>query len=112
MTKNIIIILLAVAVAVLAFFLFNRGGSDNYRDVLKAKDETIAAIQRERDALLQAREDLTRAIEANRRKDSALQVLYLANRKNITANEAKYKDIAAHVRGLSKDSLRRAIYDY
>jgi hypothetical protein len=104
--KYSIIAVLGIAVIVLLISLFTKKKSDdNYKEVIKAKDETIKAIQRERDAYIEIKAEY-------KKQDSLLQLILLENKNKLKANDKKLKDIPVTVTNLSKEELRRAIIEY
>jgi hypothetical protein len=70
--------------------------------IVKAKDETIQAIIRERDTY---REWKDAAIAELQRKDSALQVKY-------QSTIIKYEKIPVYINSLNKDGLRSEYTNY
>lgn len=69
---------------------------------IKAKDETIQAVIRERDTYREWKDE---AISELRRKDSALQVRY-------KTNTVIYEKIPVTVANYSDNELRRAVEDF
>src|SRR5687768_13689478 len=104
--KYSIIAVLVIAVIVLLVSLFTKKRSDeSYKELIKAKDETIKAIQRERDAYIEIKAEY-------KKQDSLLQLILVENKNKLKVNEKKLKDIPVTVVNLSKEELRRAIIEY
>lgn len=85
----------------LTFFKRNNNGID-YKELLKAKDETIQAVTRERDVYRQWKDD---AINELQKKDSVLQL-------KIKTNTMRYEKIPVTVSNYSDDELRSAVENY
>lgn len=95
-------LLFAGAVIVLiTFFNRSKGGID-YKELIKAKDETIQAVARERDAYREMKDD---AIKELQTKDSLLQL-------RVKTNTIRYEKIPVIVAGISDTALRSAIEDF
>lgn len=96
--KDIALMFLGLCVAVLIFFLFRKNNKD---EVVKAKDETIKAIQRERDAYKDFADSERENLEQHRIKDSLLNQLYLDNQKIHEEFEKELKDIPVNIRRIA-----------
>lgn len=109
--KDIALIFLAVCVAGLLILLFTR---NNNNDLIKAKDETIKAIQRERDAYIEMRDKESENIAEHRKKDSILHELYLSNQKIHESFEKELKDIPANIKRIAgnDDSIIAAFKNF
>lgn len=92
---------IAIAVIILCISLFtayrNRG-SDAYKELIKAKDETIQAVTRERDTERRLKDE---AINELNKKDSLLQLKY-------KTNTVKYEKISSNINSLDREGLRAA----
>lgn len=103
--KYSILGVIGIAVIILAISLitsYRNKGDDSYKELIKAKDETIQAVIRERDIFRQWKDD---AINELHKKDSVLQL-------KIKTNTVKYEKIPVTVGNLSDDELRRAVEEY
>lgn len=96
--KDVALIFLGLCVAVLVFFLFRKRSNE---DVVRAKDETIKAIQRERDAYKDMSDRERESIEQHRIKDSILNQIYLDNQKIHEEFEKELKDIPVNIRRIA-----------
>lgn len=95
-------ILLGAAVIIfITFFNKSKDGID-YKELIKAKDETIQAVARERDAYREMKDE---AIKALQEKDSLLQL-------RVKTNTIRYEKIPVMVGNLSDDELRSAIENF
>lgn len=85
---------------VLTFIKNNRPGID-YKELVKAKDETIKAIQGQRDIYKELNEEKDRQISEHEKKDSILL---------IQAKQLKviYEKIPVYINSLDRDGLRSA----
>lgn len=104
-TKKLWIIggILAFAVIIIALTFLTKAKPDiDYREIIKAKDETIQAVIRERDTYRQWKDDV---IEELNKKDSALQA-------KVKTNIIRYEKIPVTVSNLSDDELRSAVENY
>lgn len=90
--------------AVIIFFTFigKRKDGIDYKELIKAKDETIQAVIRERDTYRQWKDD---AIQELQTKDSLLQL-------KVKTNTVRYEKIPVMVGNLSDDELRSAVESY
>lgn len=94
---------LVVATAIIIFTFFRRNKSEsNYEDLIKAKDETIQAVIRERDVYRQWKDD---AINELHKADSMLQIKY-------KTNVVKYEKIPVTISNLSDEELRSAVENF
>lgn len=102
--KTLIIggVLLLAAVIVFFTFIGKRKDSDVWKEIIKAKDETIEAERRGRETERQWKEY---AIQELRTKDSLLQV-------KIKTNIVRYEKIPVIVGNLSDEELRSAVENY
>ena len=81
---------------------YRNKGDDSYKELIKAKDETIQAVIRERDAYRQWKDE---KIEELQKMDSMLQT-------KVKTNTVRYEKIPVTVSNLSDDELRRAVENY
>lgn len=95
-------VFMLVAIVLLATFLNKDVDQTGYKELLKAKDEMIQSIIKEREAERRSHE-LT--IMELHRKDSLLQLKY----KTIIINNEK---IPVYVSGLSDSALRSAVENF
>lgn len=96
------ILAFAVIIIAVTFLFSNRQSGIDYKELLKAKDETIQAVIRERDTYRQWKDD---AINELKEKDSLLQV-------KIKTNTVRYEKIPVTVGNLSDEELRSAVENY
>lgn len=96
--KDVALIFLGLCVAALVFFLFRKNSKD---EVIKAQDQTIKAIQRERDAYIDISERERENLEQHRIKDSILNQIYLDNQKIHEEFEKELKDIPVNIRRIA-----------
>jgi len=95
--------ILVFAAIIIAFTFLSRPKTGiDYKELIKAKDETIQAVIRERDVYRQWKED---AIQELHEKDSVLQI-------KVKTNTIRYEKIPVTVSNLSDDELRRAVEGY
>jgi len=96
--------ILVFAAVIIAFTFLSRPSSSgiDYKELIKAKDETIQAVIRERDVYRQWKDD---AINELNKKDSVLQL-------KIKTNTVRYEKIPVTVSNLSDEELRRAVEEY
>ncbi len=104
-TKIFIVILLALVIAATILISnivtsFKKTDTGNYKQVIEAKDETIKAVEMQRDILLNLR------VEADR-KDSLLVEALKNNQPKYKANDKKLQTITTDVNSYTKDELRR-----
>lgn len=106
--------LVLIVVLLLVSLFSGKGSTDNstYKELIKAKDETIKAIQGERDAYILLTQEKDKSIAVSERKDSVLLQTIINNQAKYTANEKRYQNIPFVVSNWSKDSLRLAISRY
>lgn len=97
-----VIITAVIALSISLFTAYRAKDNQYYKDIMKAKDETIQAVIRERDTYRQWKDD---AINELQQKDSLLQL-------KIKTNTVKYEKVAGTVANYSDDELRRAVEDY
>jgi hypothetical protein len=109
--------LAAVAIAVLAIFFsfFNKkkGGVD-YKELIKAKDETIKVLQDQRPFYEDIILLLNEFIEHHQRQDSILVTKISTNQQTIRTIDEKLKSIPARMAAIADSSnaaIRRAISD-
>lgn len=103
--KYSILGVIAIAAVILVISLltsYRDKGDDHYKELVKAKDETIQAVIRERDTYRQWKDD---AIDELHKKDSVLQL-------KIKTNTVRYEKIPVTVGNLSDDELRSAVENY
>lgn len=106
--KYAVLGLLAVAVIGLAVSLFTsyrNKDNDNYKELIKAKDETIKAIQEQRDIYKQLNAEKDLQIEQHFKNDSILMVR--SRQLNV-----KYEKIPVYINSLDRENLRTAVYNY
>lgn len=87
---------------ILFTFINKKKSGVDYKELIKAKDETIQAVIRERDTFRQWKDD---AINELKEKDSLLQL-------KIKTNTVRYEKIPVTVSNLSDEELRRAVEEY
>lgn len=95
---------------VLTFFKKNNTGID-YKELIKAKDETIKA-EKDKQAIYEDRiDDLKTFIDDHKRNDSILVTQITANKQTLKQVDERIKNIPAHILSIagSNDSLRVAI---
>jgi hypothetical protein len=80
--------------------------------VVRAKDETIKAVQRERDAYVLMNQEKDRSIAAHEQIDSVLRQALINNQQKYRVNEKKSADVVKHVSDLDHDALLREISEY
>ena len=95
------ILVFALIIVALTFLSRSKQGID-YKELLKAKDETIQAVIRERDTYRQWKDD---AINELHKKDSVLQL-------KVKTNTVRYEKIPVTVSNYSDDELRSAVESY
>lgn len=95
-------VLMLVAIVLLATFLGKDDDGFDYKSELKAKDDIIQSILKDREADRLAHEAV---INEFKRKDSLLRV-------NYQTTIIKYEKIPVTVAGLSDTALRSAIENY
>jgi len=95
--------ILFFAVVIITVTLLSRvkPGID-YKELIKAKDETIQAVIREKDAYRKWKDE---AIQDLNEKDSLLQL-------KVKTNTIRYEKIPVTISNLSDDELRRAVEEY
>lgn len=84
------------------FFNNHSSKAVDYSAEIKAKDETIEAMAKQRDIYREWKDE---AVKALLQKDSVLK-------SSIKINTIKYEKIPATVRSYDNDELRRAIENY
>ena len=92
---------IGIAVIVLSislFTAFKNKGDNHYKELIKAKDETIQAVTRERDTERRLKDE---AINELNKKDSLLQLKY-------KTNVVKYEKIPVYINSLDREGLRAA----
>lgn len=113
MTKNDIIKysifgVLGIAVIILLISLFTSyrdRGNDYYKDLIKAKDETIKAIQEQRDIYKEVNERTNQILVEHEKKDS---ILYQQSKQLVI----RYEKIPVYINSLDRDGLRAAFSNY
>ena len=95
-------ILVFAAIIIAITFLSRPKTGIDYKELLKAKDEVIQSVIRERDVYRQWKDD---AINELQKKDSVLQL-------KIKTNTVRYEKIPVTVSNYSDDELKRAVEDY
>lgn len=103
--KYSILGVIAIAAIILVISLltsYRDKGDDSYKELIRAKDETIQAVARERDTYRQWKDD---AIQELQTKDSLLQI-------KVKTNTVRYEKIPVTVGNYSDDELRRAVEEY
>ena len=83
-------------------FLSRRNSGIDYRELIKAKDETIQAERQVREAERKFNDFLISELKA---KDSVLQI-------RVKTNTIRYEKIPVTVSNLSDDELRSAVENY
>lgn len=119
LTKQQIILLSVVVVLIIALSCtvsalltshsYVKDESNQFKEVIAAKDSAIVATQRERDmvrAYYDTIIDLKQAQANNYIKKT------VSNQPALKANNDKYESIPSIVHNLSRDSLRRAVLEY
>lgn len=95
---------------VLTFFKKDNTGID-YKDLIKAKDETIKA-EKDKQAIYEDRiDDLKTFIDDHKRNDSILVTQITTNKQTLKQVDERIKNIPARINALADDNaaLRRAI---
>lgn len=112
--SHIIIGVLALA-AIIIFFTFfnNRSTGIDYKELIKAKDETIKVLQDQRPIFEKHIEELKVLISDYQKNDSLLITQIIANKQTIKQVDERLKNIPARIAAIANnnDSLRRAIAD-
>lgn len=109
--KDIILIFLGACVIGLLVILFTRKNSN---ELIAAKDETIKAIQRERDSYIEQKENINADLVRYRERDSILNQLFLQNQKLHEEFEKELKNIPANIKRIADndDAIRAAFKDF
>lgn len=95
--------ILAFAAIVWALtFLYRKTPYVDYKELIKAKDETIQAVIRERDTYRQWKDDIINELQ---KMDSILQT-------RIKTNTVRYEKIPVTVSNLSDEELRSAVENF
>jgi len=106
--KYAVLALLAIAVLILGISLitaFKNKGDNHYKELIKAKDETIKAIQEQRDVYKQVIEEKNSQLAQHYRNDSILMV----QSKQLTI---KYEKIPVYINSLDREGLRTKVWEY
>lgn len=98
----IIGILVLAGIIIMFTFLYRKTDSFDYKEIIKAKDETIQAVIREREVYRQWKDE---AINELNKKDSLLQI-------KVKTNTVRYEKIPVTVGNLSDEELRSAVENY
>lgn len=113
-----LIVLILIGMLIIGKVFKGSGASDvdkeltMSKEVIKAKDETIKAIQGERDAYELVSIEKDKSLAAHEKNDSMYLQTIKNNQPKYTANEKKSTDITKHVNDLDHDALLREIADY
>jgi hypothetical protein len=114
-----LIAVLSLIVILLLVKVFRGGGAGDVdkelqmtMQVVRAKDETIKAVQRERDAYVLMNAEKDKSIVAHEQIDSVLRQALIDNQKKYQVNEKKSADVVKHVSDLDHDALLREITEY
>lgn len=103
---------LAVAAIIIFFTFFNKKQSGiDYKELIKAKDETIQVLQDQRPIFEKHIEELKGFIEDGRQRDSLLMTRINSNQQTIKLVDERLKNIPARINAIAgnNDSLRVAI---
>ena len=100
-----LVVCIGVILLVVGIFRRHPKPDDTYKQVIASKDETIKAVEQQRDIYKQWKEDITVQINDHLKKDS---VLFSQSKKN----DIRYEKIPVYIMSLSRDSLRSAVYQY
>lgn len=103
-------VLAVVAIIIIALLISVLRGTRQrddtvFRELIKAKDETILSEKAHR-------ESLEKQAEERHVTDSLLTIAIENNKPKYITNDKKFNDIPAVVRDLTKDELRRSAIDY
>jgi hypothetical protein len=115
---GLIIALALIVILLLIKVLKGSGAGDVDKDLektmelVRAKDETIKAVQRERDAYILMNQEKDKSIAAHEQIDSVLRQALIDNQKKYQVNEKKSADVVKHVSDLDHDALLREITEY
>jgi peptidoglycan hydrolase CwlO-like protein len=102
-------LLVLAAILIVASFANRKPSGVDYREIIKAKDETIQA-EKEKQAIYEDHiEELKSVIDELNEKDSVLITKISTNRQTIKQVDDKLKNIPASIDALDKDAIRRAI---
>jgi len=105
--------IVAIIGIILLIRIFKGSSTDSqYLETIKAQQETIKAIQGERDALNLVDAEKDKSIAAHNKVDSLLLQTLNNNQQKYKANDKKGTDITKHVNDLDHESLLREISDY
>lgn len=106
--KYSILGMIAIAAIILMISLltsYRNKGDDHYNELIKAKDETIKAIQEQRDIYKQLNAEKDERIEQHFKNDSIL--ITQSKQLNI-----KYEKIPVYINSLDRENLRSAVWNY
>lgn len=106
--KYSIFTVIGIAIIILVISLitsYKNKSDDSYKELIKAKDETIKAIQEQRDILKQLNEEKDLQIEQHFKNDSIL----MARSKQLNV---KYEKIPVYINSLDRENLRAAVWNY
>ena len=107
-TTGLLVLICVIGLILILTLLFKKKDStdiDAQKALIAAKDETIKAIQHERDTYKEWNNEKDNFIAEHQRIDS---ILVLRSQQTIV----KYERIPIAVKSLSNEDLRRAIYNY
>lgn len=104
------VLIIAVIIILITFTNRNMVKSD-YKELIKAKDETIKVLQDQRPIFEKHIEELGAVIENHQRTDSILVTKISTNRQSIKTVDEKLKNIPGSINAISgdNDALRRRI---
>lgn len=108
------VIALTVIILVISLFTsYRKRGDDSYKEVIKAKDETIKVLQDQRPIFEKHIEELKVVIAERKRNDSLLIVQINSTKQSIRQVDDKLKNIPARINRVAdnNDSLRLLISD-
>lgn len=107
--KYAVLALLAISVLVLGISMItafkNKGNGDYYKELIQAKDETIKAVQVQRDIYKEVIEDKNRELGQHFKNDSILAT----QSKRLTI---KYESIPNNINSLDREGLRAEFHNY
>jgi hypothetical protein len=115
---GLIIALVLIVILLLIKVLRGSGAGDVDKDLertmelVRAKDETIKAVQRERDAYILMNGEKDKSIAAHEQRDSVLLQTLVNNQQKYQVNEKKSTDVVKHVNDLDHGALLREIAEY
>lgn len=103
--KYIIIGICVVALLISLFTAFRNKVNGDYKELIKSKDETIKAIEGQRDIYKQVIAEKNRELEQHFKNDSILA----KQSKQLTV---KYEKIPVYINSLDREGIRNAITNY